>query len=127
MAAGAAPVRHFQTCWTGARQQSMEPAPNQLIDTMQDLIDFKCWIECSTVRARELGWVQYIEVLNVPQASEISASPISSVRRELREIDRKVLNLVITVVNELPDCFSEPAKTTTTGFVFPVSPYHPLF
>lgn len=84
--------------------------PHPLVEKMQEVLDSKQWIERSDLRVRELGQVQHVEVFIVPHASEVSVKQMAEVRREVGEIDWKVYDVVVTAVDELPDCFSEPAE-----------------
>lgn len=84
--------------------------PHPLIGDMQEVLDSQQWIKRSAVRVRELGQVQHAEVFIIPRASEVSVQQLADVRHELGEIDWKVYDVVVTVVSELPDCFSERAE-----------------
>ena len=84
--------------------------PHPLVNEMDDYLEAMDWVDQAAVRVRELGQVMHVEAFIVPESTKVTTDQLRRTRKALEGLDWRIYDVVVTVVDELPDWFTEPAE-----------------
>jgi cation diffusion facilitator family transporter len=87
--------------------------PHPLVQEVDDAVGRHAWVDRTRSRIRDEGHVFHVEVFVVPSVDAVALEDLTALRDDVRAVDWKLEDVVVTLVEEIPDALTDPESSST--------------
>ncbi|GAB2612460.1 cation diffusion facilitator family transporter [Pseudactinotalea suaedae] len=87
--------------------------PHPLVQEVDDAVARHAWVDQNRSRIRDEGHVFHAEVFIVPGVDAVDVEDLTGLREEVAALDWKLEDVVVTVVDEIPEALTAPERSST--------------
>jgi len=87
--------------------------PHPLVREVEDAVARHAWVDQTRSRIRDQGHVFHVEVFVVPGIDTVAVEDLTGLREQVAALDWKLEDVVITVVDEIPEALTASERTST--------------